>query len=95
MEAHQYLMRNIGCNMAFKNDLFFAYNDEYFDYLERYISATLRAHKGRSHFTLLEKKHPNFIMKAKKREGPFKNHWKVKNNLMPFCTPKCIASVRG
>lgn len=39
----------------FKNELFMAYNGRHLEYLERYISATLREHKDRDHFTLLEK----------------------------------------
>ena len=62
----------------FKNDVFWAYNDKHLEYLERYISATLREHKDRTHFTLLEKL-PKFYHEAKNREGLLKIISKLKN----------------
>jgi hypothetical protein len=63
---------------TFKNDVFWAYNDKHLDYLERYIGATLREHKDRTHFTLLEKL-PKFYHEAKNREGLLKIIEKLKS----------------
>ena len=46
-------------------------------YLEKYISATLREHKDRTNFTLLEKL-PKFYHEAKNREGLLKIIAKLK-----------------
>lgn len=62
----------------FKKDLFVAYNDKHLDYLERYISATLREHKDRTGFTLLEKL-PKFYHEAKNRESLLKIISKLKS----------------
>ena len=62
---------------SFKNDIFFAYNDEHLHYLEKYISADLREHKDRTHFTLLEKL-PKFYHEAKNREALLKLIEKLK-----------------
>ena len=61
----------------FKNNFFVAYNGEHLEYLERYIRATLREHKDRTHFTLLEKL-PKFYHEAKNREGLLKVIAKLK-----------------
>ena len=57
--------------MFFKGERFFAYNGEHLAYLERYIAATLREHKDRTGFTLLEKL-PKFYHEAKNREALLK-----------------------
>lgn len=61
----------------FKNDFFFAYNEAHLLYLEQYISAKLREHKDRTHFTLLEKL-PKFYHEAKNREALLKLIEKLK-----------------
>ena len=48
----------------FKNDVFYAYKNNHLDYLKLYVSATLREHKDRIGFTLLEKL-PKFMTKVK------------------------------
>ena len=75
--ANQYFQAQLWLQAAFKNDLFWAYNDKHLDYLERYISATIREHKDRSGFTLLEKL-PKFYHEAKNREGLLKVIAKLK-----------------
>lgn len=55
----------------FKDDVFVAYNGEELDYLKAYISAGLREHKDRTHFTLLEKL-PRFYHEAKNRDALLK-----------------------
>lgn len=52
----------------FKSNYFIAYNEKHLDYLEQYISAKLREHKDRSHFTLVEKL-PRFYHEAKNRDA--------------------------
>ena len=66
--AHEYFGAKLWFAAPFKNEEFFAFNPEHLDYLEAYISATLREHKDRSHFTLLEKL-PRFYHEAKNREA--------------------------
>jgi Zn ribbon nucleic-acid-binding protein len=78
--ANQYFQVELWLKTAFKNDVFWAYNDKHLDYLERYISATLREHKDRTHFTLLEKL-PKFYHEAKNRDGLLKIIAKLKNKL--------------
>jgi hypothetical protein len=63
---------------AFKNDVIFAFNGDHLNYLENYISANLREHKDRNHFTLLEKL-PKFYHEAKNREALLKIIQKLKN----------------
>ena len=48
-----------------------AYNEAHLDYLEKYISATLRQHTDRKHFTILEKL-PKFYHEAKNRSDLLK-----------------------
>ena len=55
----------------FKGDVFWAYNLEHLNYLEQYITAKIREHKDRTHFTLLEKL-PKFYHEAKNREALLK-----------------------
>ena len=66
--ASSYFGADLWYYAPFKNDFFFAYNDKHLDYLDQYISAKLREHKERSHFTLLEKL-PKFYHEAKNREA--------------------------
>ena len=54
------------------------FNREHLDYLEAYISAMLREHKDRTHFTLLEKL-PRFYHEAKNRDTLLKLIAKLKN----------------
>lgn len=68
MAAHSYFGTELWLQHPFKNDVFFAYNGEHLDYLEAYIGATLREHKDRTHFTLLEKL-PKFYHEAKNRKA--------------------------
>jgi len=64
--AHLFFAAELWLQAPFKNELFMAYNGRHLEYLERYISATLRGHKDRDHFTLLEKL-PKFYHEAKNR----------------------------
>jgi hypothetical protein len=75
--ANQFFDAELWLQADFKKEHFWAYNDKHLDYLERYISATLRAHKERTHFTLLEKL-PKFYHEAKNREGLLKIIAKLK-----------------
>jgi transcription elongation factor Elf1 len=78
MSANWYFDVAFWLKASFKNDVFWAYNDKHLEYLERYIAATLREHKDRTHFTLLEKL-PKFYHEAKNREGLLKIITKLKN----------------
>ncbi|MBK8519473.1 MAG: hypothetical protein WAT20_14715 [Ferruginibacter sp.] len=78
--ANQFFDAELWLQADFKKERFWAYNDKHLDYLERYISATLRGHKERTHFTLLEKL-PKFYHEAKNREGLLKIIAKLKNKL--------------
>ncbi|WP_113664323.1 hypothetical protein [Pedobacter nanyangensis] len=69
--AEEYFGAQMWFQYPFKNDVFWAYNAAHLDYLEQYISATLREHKDRSHFTLLEKL-PKFYHEAKNRKALLK-----------------------
>ena len=71
MAANWYFEVELWLKAPFKKDVFWAYNDKHLEYLERYISATLREHKDRTHFTLLEKL-PKFYHEAKNRDGLLK-----------------------
>ena len=75
--ANQFFDAELWLQADFKNERFWAYNDKHLDYLERYIGATLRGHKERTHFTLLEKL-PKFYHEAKNREGLLKIIAKLK-----------------
>ncbi len=70
-EAHQYFQAQLWLQAPFKNEIFWAYNDKHLEYLERYIAATIREHKDRTGFTLLEKL-PKFYHEAKNREALLK-----------------------
>lgn len=71
LAAHVYFDAALWFSAPFKGDLFLAYNPEHLAYLEQYISAKLREHKERSHFTLLEKL-PKFYHEAKNRDSLLK-----------------------
>lgn len=62
----------------FKDDVVWAYNYAHLDYLDNYIAATLREHKDRTHFTLLEKL-PKFYHEAKNRSALLKLIKKMRN----------------
>lgn len=64
----------------FKDDVFIAYNGEELAYLEAYISAGLREHKDRTHFTLLEKL-PRFYHEAKNRDALLRIIKKLKDKV--------------
>jgi Zn ribbon nucleic-acid-binding protein len=76
--ANFYFQAELWLKATFKNEVFWAYNNNHLEYLEKYISATLREHKDRTHFTLLEKL-PKFYHEAKNREGLLKIIIKLKN----------------
>ena len=76
--AHLFFDAELWLQAPFKNELFMAYNGKHMEYLEQYISAKLREHKDRSHFTLLEKL-PKFYSKAQNRDGLLKIIAKLKN----------------
>ena len=76
--AHLFFDAELWLQAPFKNELFIAYNGSHLEYLERYISAKLREHKDRSHFTLLEKL-PKFYGKSQNREGLLKIIAKLKD----------------
>lgn len=75
--ANHYFQAELWLQAPFKNDIFWAYNDKHLEYLERYISATIREHKDRTGFTLLEKL-PKFYHEAKNRESLLKIIAKLK-----------------
>ncbi|RMZ58679.1 hypothetical protein D1632_13880 [Chryseobacterium nematophagum] len=76
--AHVYFKAELWLKIPFKDDEIFAYNYEHLDYLERYVTANLREHKDRTHFTLLEKL-PKFYHEAKNRKTLLKLIRKLKN----------------
>ena len=78
MPANLFFDASLWLTAAFKNELFVAYNEKHLEYLERYISAGLREHKDRTHFTLLEKL-PKFYHEAKNRDTLLKIIAKLKN----------------
>jgi Zn ribbon nucleic-acid-binding protein len=65
--ANHYFQAALWLKAPFKNDVFWAYNDQHLEYLEKYINATIREHKDRGHFTLIEKL-PKFYHEAKNRK---------------------------
>lgn len=78
LPAHNYFDADLWLQMPFKTAIFWAYNQAHLVYLEHYITAKLREHKDRTHFTLLEKL-PKFYHEAKNREGLLKIIGKLKN----------------
>lgn len=77
MAAHGYFKTDLWLKHPFKNDVFYAYNGNHLNYLEQYIAADLREHKGRTGFTLLEKL-PKFYHEAKNRGALLKIIQKLK-----------------
>lgn len=77
MPAHLFFDAPLFLQAPFKSDRFWAYNHQHLLYLEQYIAATLREHKDRTHFTLLEKL-PKFYHEAKNREALLKIIAKLK-----------------
>lgn len=77
MAAHDYFGASLWLQLPFKNAIFYAYNGAHLEYLERYISANLREHKDRAHYTLLEKL-PKFYHEAKNRPHLLKIITKLK-----------------
>lgn len=75
--AHLYFEAELWLKASFKHEVFWAFNAEHLEYLERYISATLREHKDRTGFTLLEKL-PRFYHEAKNRADLLKIITKLK-----------------
>ena len=75
--AHEYFNAELWYQLPFRDAFFVAYNKEHLLYLESYISAGLREHKDRTHFTLLEKL-PRFYHEAKNREALLKLIAKLK-----------------
>lgn len=76
--AHVYFSAVLWLEKPFKDDVVWAYNYAHLDYLEDYIAATLREHKDRTHFTLLEKL-PKFYHEAKNRNALLKLINKMRN----------------
>lgn len=71
LSADSYFGAELWLKASFKSNVFWAYNLSHLEYLEKYISANLREHKDRTHFTLLEKL-PKFYHEAKNREALLK-----------------------
>lgn len=78
MPSNMYFNAERWLQATFKNDVFYAYNNKHLDYLERYIFATIREHKVRTGFTLLEKL-PKFYHEAKNRDALLKIIVKLKS----------------
>jgi hypothetical protein len=79
MPAHQFFDAQLWLQAPFKNEIFWAYNMEHLSYLQKYIAASLREHKDRTRFTLLEKL-PKFYHDAKNREDLLKVIDKLQKN---------------
>lgn len=77
MAANLYFNASLWLQAPFKKDSFCAYNYKHLDYLEAYISASLREHKDRAGFTLLEKL-PKFYHEAKNRPALLKTIQKLR-----------------
>lgn len=77
MAAHTFFDATLWLQAPFKNQTICAYNDKHLAYLERYIQSTLREHKDRTHFTLLEKL-PKCYHEAKNRSALLKIIAKLK-----------------
>jgi Zn ribbon nucleic-acid-binding protein len=76
--AHGYFSAKLWLQLPFRGrHVVAAYNGSHLHYLEQYIAATLREHKDRTHFTLLEKL-PRFYHEAKNREPLLKIIEKLK-----------------
>ena len=71
MAANVFFDSGLWLTATFRNEVFWSYNARHLEYLARYIGASLREHKGREHFTLVEKL-PKFYHEAKNRDGLLK-----------------------
>ncbi|MEC5156483.1 hypothetical protein [Chryseobacterium sp. MP_3.2] len=80
LSADQYFDAQLWLQAPFKSDNFWSYNESHLHYLELYISATLREHKDRTHFTLIEKL-PKFYHDAKNRTALLKIISKLKSKV--------------
>ncbi len=80
LAAGSYFGAPLWLEYPFKNDVVWAYNGDHLEYLENYISANLREHKDRTHYTLLEKL-PKFYHEAKNRNALLKVIAKLKNKV--------------
>ncbi|MGY3054060.1 hypothetical protein ACVWYG_002263 [Pedobacter sp. UYEF25] len=76
--SNLYFEVNLWYLASFKNEIFWAFNQQHLLHLEQYISAELRAHSNRTHFTLLERL-PKFYHEAKNRKALLKIIEKLKN----------------
>jgi Zn ribbon nucleic-acid-binding protein len=76
--AHIYFGAELWLQHPYKNEVFWAYNGKHLSYLEQYISAKLRQHTNRNHFTLIEKL-PKFYHEAKNRADLLKIIKKLKD----------------
>lgn len=76
--ANQYFDAELWLKASYKTEVFWAFNKKHLEYLERYIGATLREHKDRTAFTLLEKL-PKFYHEAKNRADLLKIITKLKS----------------
>lgn len=81
LSANNYFGAELWFKAPFKNEIFWAYNLSHLEYLEKYISANLREHKDRTHFTLLEKL-PKFYHESKNREALLKLIQKLKEKVL-------------
>ena len=78
MPAHLFFDVELWLSHPFKNESFYAFNYRHLSYLEQYIQATLREHKMRDHFTLLEKL-PKFYHESANRGALLKIIQKLKS----------------
>lgn len=76
--AEEYFGAQMWFQHPFRDNTFWAYNPAHLAYLEQYISAILREHKDRRHFTLLEKL-PKFYHESKNRTALLKIIEKLKS----------------
>lgn len=65
--AHGYFDATLWLQAPFRDETFLAYNDRHLAYLEAYIRGTLREHRNRQGFTLLERL-PKFYHLAANRK---------------------------
>lgn len=79
MAAHGYFDVKLWLSTRFRNNMVWAYNDKHLAYLKAYVAASLREHKDRTGFTLLEKL-PRFYHEARNREALLKVLEKLEQN---------------
>jgi ribosomal protein S27AE len=65
--AHLYFDAELWLQAPFRDETFYAYNDRHLGYLEEYIRGTLRGHRDRQGFTLIERL-PRFYHLAANRD---------------------------